>query len=110
MESKRPAKKATSKSTASKSGIAKTAVKAKAKTPAKKDAAKKLKDLFEDSLKDIYWAEKALVKALPVMMKNATDEKLKSAIKNHISETENQIDRLEACFKAIGKKAQERRI
>ncbi|WP_034761069.1 YciE/YciF ferroxidase family protein [Chryseobacterium gregarium] len=106
MESKRPAKKATSKSTASKSGTAKTAVKAKAKTPAKKDAAKKLKDLFEDSLKDIYWAEKALVKALPTMMKNATDEKLKSAIKNHISETENQIDRLEACFKAIGKKAQ----
>lgn len=98
--------KTTAKSTASKTGTAKTAVKISAKTPAKKGAAKELKDLFEDSLKDIYWAEKALVKALPTMMKNATDEQLKSAIDNHISETETQIDRLEACFKALGKKAQ----
>ncbi|RNA60446.1 ferritin-like domain-containing protein [Chryseobacterium nematophagum] len=73
---------------------------------AKKKEAKELKDLFEDSLKDIYWAEKALVKALPNMQKNATDEKLKTSIGKHITETEMQVERLEECFKALGKKAQ----
>lgn len=77
-----------------------------AKTPAKKNAAKSLEDLFEDALKDIYWAEKALLKALPVMMKNATDEKLKKGIDKHIIETEGHVERLEECFKALGKKAQ----
>ena len=80
--------------------------KANSKTPAKKDAAKDLNDLFEDSLKDIYWAEKALVKALPKMMKNATNEKLKTAIENHLAETKIHVTRLEECFEAIGKKAQ----
>lgn len=105
METKTPAKKTASKTTASKTA-AKTSSKSTAKTPAKKSAAKELKDLFEDSLKDIYWAEKALVKALPTMMKNATDEKLKTSIENHLAETENQVSRLEECFKALGKKAQ----
>ncbi|PWN71941.1 ferritin-like domain-containing protein [Chryseobacterium phosphatilyticum] len=77
-----------------------------AKMSAKKDAAKDLKDLFEDSLKDIYWAEKALVKALPVMIKNATDKKLKTAIEKHLTETKTHVERLEDCFKVIGKKAQ----
>ncbi|WP_294201183.1 ferritin-like domain-containing protein [uncultured Chryseobacterium sp.] len=103
---KAPAKKTTASKTTTAKAPAKTATKATAKTPAKKGAAKELKDLFEDSLKDIYWAEKALLKALPTMMKNATDEKLKNAIDNHITETEGQIGRLEECFKAIGKKAQ----
>lgn len=76
------------------------------KTPAKKDAAKDLADLFEDSLKDIYWAEKALVKALPKMMKNATNEKLKAAIEKHLGETETHVTRLEECFQAMGKEAQ----
>ena len=93
------AKKTAAKSTASKSATA-------SKTPAKKDAAKELKDLFEDSLKDIYWAEKALVKALPKMQKNATDAKLKQAIGDHLAQTKNQVLRLEDCFKALGKKAQ----
>jgi ferritin-like metal-binding protein YciE len=101
METKTPAKKTATKTTASK-----TSSKSAAKTPAKKGAAKELKDLFEDSLKDIYWAEKALVKALPTMMKNATDEKLKTAIENHLAETKTQVERLEECFKALGKKAQ----
>ena len=78
----------------------------KAKVPAKKDAAKGLEDLFEDGLKDLYWAEKALTKALPKMQKNATSEKLKKAIGNHLKETEGQVARLEACFKALGKKPQ----
>ncbi|MXS71173.1 YciE/YciF ferroxidase family protein [Chryseobacterium binzhouense] len=76
------------------------------KTAAKKDAAKDLKDLFEDSLKDIYWAEKALSKALPKMQKNATDPKLKKAIGDHLEETKEQITRLEGCFKSLKKKAQ----
>lgn len=97
METKTKAK-ATAKKTVSKTSAD--------KKPAKKGAAKELKDLFEDSLKDIYWAEKALVKALPQMKKNATDKKLKAGIEKHIAETQNQIERLEKCFKAIGKKAQ----
>src|SRR5690606_32876547 len=76
------------------------------KTPAKKGAAKELEDLFEDGLKDIYWAEKALVKALPKMYKNATSKKLKDAIENHLMETEIHVKRLEECFKALKKKAQ----
>lgn len=106
METKTPAKKTASKATAAKTATSKSSSKSAAKTPAKKSAAKELKDLFEDSLKDIYWAEKALVKALPTMMKNATDEKLKTSIENHLAETENQVQRLEECFKALGKKAQ----
>lgn len=76
------------------------------KTPAKRNAAKDLKDLFEDSLKDIYWAEKALVKALPKMEKNASDDKLKEAIAQHLIETEEHVSRLEECFESLGKKAQ----
>jgi ferritin-like metal-binding protein YciE len=95
-QTKKPAVKATPK----------TALKVKSKTPAKKDAAKELKDLFEGSLKDIYWAEKALLKALPTMVKNASNEKLKNAINNHITETQGHVSRLEKCFKSLGKKAQ----
>lgn len=75
------------------------------KIPAKKDAAKQLEDLFEDSLKDIYWAEKALTKALPKMGKNATSPKLKKAIADHLAQTVEHVTRLEDCFNAIGKKA-----
>jgi len=75
------------------------------KIPAKKDAAKELSDLFEDGLKDLYWAEKALFKALPKMQKNATSPKLKKALEDHIGQTENHIKRLENCFDSLGKKA-----
>lgn len=75
------------------------------KIPAKKDAAKQLEDLFEDSLKDIYWAEKALTKALPKMEKNATSPKLKKAIADHLTQTVEHVTRLEACFESMGKKA-----
>ena len=76
-----------------------------AKIPAKKDAAKRLKDLFLDSLKDIYWAEKALTKALPKMEKNATAPELKKAIASHFTQTENHVKRLEECFAALNEKA-----
>ncbi|MCX8531223.1 YciE/YciF ferroxidase family protein [Chryseobacterium luquanense] len=82
------------------------APKTTSKTPAKKDAAKNLSDLFEDGLKDIYWAEKALAKALPKMHKNATEPKLKTAIADHLEETKEHVRRLEGCFKALKKRAQ----
>ncbi|MGE8429681.1 MAG: ferritin-like domain-containing protein [Sphingobacterium sp.] len=65
------------------------------------DAAKDLAELFEDGLKDIYWAEKALIKALPKMEKNATEEKLKKAISKHLVETEDHVKRLEQCFEIL---------
>lgn len=96
----------TTKQTASNGAAKSTAKTASGKTPAKKDAAEMLQDFFEESLKDLYWAEKALVKALPKMQKNATDASLKDAINTHLEETKNHVTRLEACFEAIGKKAQ----
>jgi len=65
----------------------------------------KLKKLFEDSLKDIYWAEKALVKALPKMAKKATAQELVTAIENHLTETEDQVKKVEQVFEILGKKA-----
>lgn len=63
-----------------------------------------LMQLFEDSLKDIYWAEKALVKALPKMTKNATSEELIDAMTSHLEETKEHVVRLEKIFSLIGKK------
>jgi ferritin-like metal-binding protein YciE len=65
----------------------------------------KLMKLFEDELKDIYWAEKALTKAIPKMIKNATADELTEALENHLKETEEQVERLEQVFEIIGKKA-----
>jgi ferritin-like metal-binding protein YciE len=64
-----------------------------------------LMKLFEDGLKDIYWAEKALTKALPKMIKNATSQELIGALENHLSETEGQIGRVEQIFEILEKKA-----
>ncbi|HEX8517943.1 MAG TPA: ferritin-like domain-containing protein [Bacteroidia bacterium] len=64
----------------------------------------KLLKLFEDGLKDIYWAEKALTKALPKMAKKATSEDLIAALENHLEETEGQIEKLEQVFEVLGKK------
>jgi len=64
-----------------------------------------LNELFLDELKDIYWAEKHLAKALPKMAKNATSDELRNAIETHLGETENQITRLESAFASIDEKA-----
>jgi ferritin-like metal-binding protein YciE len=64
-----------------------------------------LNELFIDELKDIYWAEKHLVKALPKMAKAATSDKLRTAIENHFAETENHVSRLEDAFASIDEKA-----
>lgn len=72
---------------------------------AKASAADGLRELFVDSLKDIYWAEKALTKALPKMAKNATSENLIKAINDHLAVTQEQVLRLEKVFKSVGEKA-----
>ncbi|MBW1655928.1 MULTISPECIES: YciE/YciF ferroxidase family protein [Flavobacterium] len=104
------AKSTASKSTASRNtasrNTAKTASKSTdGKVKAKSTAADGLRELFVDSLKDIYWAEKALTKALPKMAKNATSENLITAINDHLSVTEEQVKRLEQVFSLIGEKA-----
>lgn len=67
---------------------------------------KTMENLFHDMLKDIYYAEKKILKALPKMAKGAQSPKLKAAFEKHREETEGQIDRLEQIFEIIGKRAQ----
>ena len=57
-----------------------------------------LKDLFISELKDTYWAENHLTKALPKMIAAAGKTNLKTALKNHLAQTENQVRRLEKVF------------
>lgn len=64
---------------------------------------KTLEDFFIEELKDLYSAEKQILKALPKMVKAASSEDLKDAFQNHLKETENQVQRLEKISKKIGK-------
>jgi ferritin-like metal-binding protein YciE len=66
---------------------------------------KTLEDLFHETLKDIYFAEKAILKALPKMAKKADSEELRAAFEKHRDETEGQVDRLEQVFSLIEKPA-----
>ncbi|MGN6411065.1 MAG: YciE/YciF ferroxidase family protein [Nitrobacter sp.] len=66
---------------------------------------KDLHDLFLDQLKDIYFAEKQILKALPRMAKAATSDKLRAAFEKHHDETEGQVERLERIFELIEKPA-----
>jgi ferritin-like metal-binding protein YciE len=66
---------------------------------------KTLDDLFLDTLKDIYYAEKQIVKALPKMAKAATSPQLKAGFEQHLEETEGHIERLEQVFELLGKPA-----
>ena len=65
-----------------------------------------LEKFFHDQLKDIYWAEKALLKALPKMQKKATTEELQQAFEDHTVATQEHAKRLEQVFEMLGKKAQ----
>jgi len=67
---------------------------------------KTLEDLFHDTLKDIYFAEKKILTALPKMAKAAQSDELRAAFEKHHAETEGQVERLEQVFELIGKKAQ----
>lgn len=66
---------------------------------------KTLEDLFHDTLKDIYFAEKKILVALPKMAKAAHSEELKEAFEHHRAETEGQVERLERVFEMIDKPA-----
>ena len=64
-------------------------------------AAKTLNDLFEETLKDIFYAENKILKALPKMAKAAQSNELKAAFEKHMTETEGQVSRLEKVFEMI---------
>ena len=63
---------------------------------------KDLEDLLLDGLKDIYYAEKKILKALPKMAKGAYDEQVSAAFQKHLAETEGQVERLEEVFELLG--------
>lgn len=69
-------------------------------------AEKTLDNLFYDTLKDIYYAERKILKALPKMARGAQSAELKTAFEKHREETEGQIERLQQVFEIIGKRAQ----
>jgi ferritin-like metal-binding protein YciE len=89
-------------------------MKAKVKTKSNKESNSsdynlqdfQLIQLFERGLKEIYWCEKALTKALPRMIKKATSSELIEAIENHLTETESQVTKVEDVFKILNKKPQ----
>lgn len=67
---------------------------------------KTIEDLFLHLLKDMYHAEKQVLKALPKMAKNTESAELKKAFETHRAETEGQVERLEQIFETLGKRAQ----
>lgn len=67
---------------------------------------KTLEDLFHETLKDIYYAERKILKALPKMARGAQSDKLKAAFEKHREQTEGQVERLQQVFEIIGKRAQ----
>jgi ferritin-like metal-binding protein YciE len=67
---------------------------------------KTLEDLFYDTLKDIYYAERKILKALPKMHRAAQSNELKMAFEKHLQETEMQVERLHQVFELCGKRAQ----
>lgn len=77
----------------------------KGQVKAKSTAADGLRELFIDSLKDIYWAEKALIRALPKMAKNTTSVSLTAAIEDHLAVTQGQVGKVEKVFELLGEKA-----
>jgi ferritin-like metal-binding protein YciE len=64
---------------------------------------KTMEDMFVHGLQDIYYAEHQISKALPQMIKQATNRDLAAGLKSHLKETEKQIERLEQVFKKLGK-------
>jgi len=85
--------------------MAKKPASSNGKASAPKGKSTSLQDFFVDELKDIYWAEKHLVKVLPKMHKAATTDDLKKAISEHLSQTETHVSRLENVFELMGQKA-----
>ena len=90
----------------SKTKTKKTAEKAPQQKKAPANTEPALMELFVDEIKDIYWAEKHLTKALPKMKKAATSAELASAFGQHLEVTKTHVSRLEQVFELLGKKAQ----
>src|SRR5437773_9192882 len=61
-----------------------------------------LQELFAEQIRDLYDAEKQIVKALPKMVKAANSEELSEALSKHLDETQNQVTRLEGVFRMLG--------
>lgn len=68
-----------------------------------------LQELFSDGIKDIYYAEKHIIKTLPKMMKAATSSELKTAFAEHLDVSKTQVTRLEKVFELMGKKPQSKK-
>ncbi len=66
---------------------------------------KTIEDLFYDTLKDIYYAERKILKTLPKMVRAAQSGELKAAFEKHKAQTEGQVERLQQVFEIIGKRA-----
>ena len=66
---------------------------------------KSMDDLLLHGLQDIYYAEQQIIKALPKMIEKATSRDLATALKNHLEETNKQVERLEKAFEKLGQKA-----
>ena len=98
-----------SKATAAKPAGTKSTNGAQSKSTSKSQGGEKdrmLEEFFKDEIKDIYWAEKHLVKTLPKMAKAATSPELKEAFTNHLEETKVHVERLEQIFELLEEKAQ----
>ncbi|MBC7674527.1 MAG: ferritin-like domain-containing protein [Rhodoferax sp.] len=65
-----------------------------------------LESLLHDGLRDIYYAEKKIMKALPKMIRAAQSTDLQAAFDKHLTETEQQVERLQQVFELMGKRAQ----
>jgi ferritin-like metal-binding protein YciE len=83
-----------------------TAKNGSAKTPNKKEDSSRLQEFFHDEIKDIYWAEKKLVKTLPKLAKAATSDELRNAFSEHLEVTKGHVTRLEKVFDLLGQKPQ----
>lgn len=95
---------ATTKAAAAKSPATKKGTKAESKTGKMENS--EFHEFFVDELKDIYWAEKHLSKALPKLKKAATSPELAAAFEKHTEETNTHIATLEQVFELLGEKAQ----
>jgi ferritin-like metal-binding protein YciE len=106
-KTKKPAPKVSSKTNRPQRATA-TAQKTQKDTPQQSENGNdsRLEEFFHDELKDIYWAEKHLLKVLPKMAKAATATELKDAFTKHLEVTQGHVQRLEQVFEIIGQKPQ----
>jgi ferritin-like metal-binding protein YciE len=76
----------------------------KGKSKTKQTSKESLETIFNDLMKDIYWAEKKLTTALPKMAKAASNSELRKGFEQHLTETKEQVKKIEQCFKILNKK------